>query len=61
MTLLARTRVRVWGTKDSWSLAPHRTLASDGRDCEVRLEIVGDNENGYNLVMSPAGFFTADQ
>jgi hypothetical protein len=24
------------------------------------LEIVGDNKNGYNLVMSPAGFFTAD-
>jgi len=27
----------------------------------VELEIQGDEENGYHLVMSPAGFFTADE
>lgn len=57
--MTAHTKCRVFGTRDSWSLAPHRGFA-EGRECEVDLEIEGDEKNGYHLVMSPAGFFTAD-
>jgi hypothetical protein len=60
MTLRAHTTARVYGTTNSWSLTPHRGYASEGRDCEVDLEIQGNEEQGYHLVMSPAGFFTAD-
>lgn len=28
--------------------------------CNIRLEIEGDAINGYHLVKSPEGFFTAD-
>jgi len=61
MTLVAHTKSRVWGTRNSWSLAPHRGFEGDGRECEVDLEIQGDEENGFHLVMSPVGFFTADE
>ena len=61
MTLVAHTRARVWGTKNHWSLAPHPGLGRRGRDCEFDLQIQGDEKGGYNLVMSPAGFFTADE
>ena len=61
MRLVTRTRTRVWGTRNSWSLAPHRGLSGKGCECKVDLEIEGDDQNGYNLVMSPAGFFTADE
>ncbi len=60
MTLVARTRSRVWGSRDAWSFAPHREWEGDGHDCAVELEIQGDDARGYHLVISPAGFFTAD-
>jgi hypothetical protein len=61
MTLVAHAKSRVWGTRNSWSLAPHRSFEGDGCECEVDLEIQGDEKNGYHLVMAPAGFFTADR
>ena len=60
MTLVARTTSRVWGSHDAWSLAPDGGSDAAGRDCAVDLEIRGDDASGYHLVMSPAGFFTAD-
>ena len=60
MTLVARTKSRVWGSKNAWSLTPHRGFEGDGRECAVDLEIDGDDKSGYHLIMSPAGFFTAD-
>lgn len=56
----AKTKVRIWGTKNAWSLAPKSEMDNSGILCEVSLEIQGDQRNGYHLVMSPTGFFTAD-
>lgn len=58
--LVAVARVRVWGTENCWSLAPSPGVASANKECDVTLEIQGTPKDGYNLVMSPAGFFTAD-
>ena len=54
------TRARVWGTKNAWSLSPFRTADEPNQECDVELEIQGDDRDGYHLVMSPHGFFTAD-
>jgi hypothetical protein len=60
--LRANAECRVWskrGKSNAWSLE-----AQDDYDtsavCQVALEIQGNDKRGYNLVMSPAGFFTAD-
>jgi len=60
ITITAITKVRIWGTKNCWSLSPDAYNNSHGTDCSVELEIQGDDRNGYHLVMSPSGFFTAD-
>lgn len=59
-SIYASTTTRIWGTRNAWSAA--RTGGPDQPNCEcaVELEIQGDDRNGYNLVMSPTGFFTAD-
>ena len=54
------TKIKVWGTKNSWSLAPHRNLQEPNQECNVDLEIQGNDREGYLLIMSPEGFFTAD-
>src|SRR5215475_8002912 len=56
--LVTCTKTRIWGSRNSWSLAPHRGFKGE---CKVDLEIQGDEHNGYHLVMRPAGFFTADE
>lgn len=56
----AKTKVRIWGTKNAWSLDPNSEADSPGTLCDVSLEIQGDQRNGYHLVMSPSGFFTGD-
>lgn len=60
MTLIAHTTARIYGTANSWSLAAQRGHTSEGHECEVDLEIQGDEKHGFHLVISPAGFFTAD-
>ena len=35
-------------------------LSGGSTESLIELEIQGDEINGYNLVMSPEGFFTAD-
>lgn len=59
--LVANTRTRVWGTRNSWSLAPHKGAGGRGTECNCTVVIEGDDRNGYNLVMSPVGFFASDQ
>lgn len=54
------TRARVWGTKNAWSLSPFRTANEPTQECDVELEIQGDDREGYHLVISPHGFFAAD-
>lgn len=60
MALVAQTRARIFGTANSWSLTAHAGYAPEGRECGVNLKIAGDAKNGYHLVISPDGFFTAD-
>jgi hypothetical protein len=60
MRIFAKTRVRVWGTRNSWSLSPESGLRGSAKECDVELEIQGNDREGYNFVMSPTGFFTAD-
>ena len=58
--ITAKTNVKIWGTKNSWSLAPKPETDNSGILCEISLEIQGNQKHGYHLVMSPSGFFTAD-
>lgn len=58
--LAVRTRARICGTATAWSVEPNAGAAADGVECTVDLEIQGDDQAGYHLVMSPEGFFTAD-
>jgi hypothetical protein len=58
--LRAQTRATIFGTHNSWSLSWHRQFEKAGTECTVRLEIQGDEKNGYHLVKSPEGFFAAD-
>jgi hypothetical protein len=60
LSLHARTTVRIFGTRNAWSLAANGRSEADGRNVLVSLEIQGSPRNGYHLVMSPDGFFTAD-
>ncbi|MDG2381931.1 MAG: hypothetical protein P8N76_09670 [Pirellulaceae bacterium] len=54
------TRIRVWGRKNAWSSSPDSGYRGPGSECDIKLEIEGDDKNGYHLIMSPDGFFTAD-
>lgn len=58
--LRARTVARVWGSKNAWSLAAPKGREATSRECDVEVEIQGDERNGFHLVMRPQGFFTAD-
>jgi hypothetical protein len=54
-----QTTVQICGTRNAWSLEsddPNEPRT----ETLVNLEIQGSNRDGYNLVMSPDGFFTAD-
>ena len=56
----AKTRAQVWGQKNAWSLAPPDGTTASPTECEIVVEIQGDEKNGFHFVMSPNGFFTAD-
>ena len=59
-SIIAKTKVQIFGTKNSWSLTPQPGMSASGKLNNISLEIQGDAKNGYHLVMSPEGFFTAD-
>jgi hypothetical protein len=64
-TLKARVRTRICLWDTGWRVAHASDLGEHVRDVEVRdvevsLEIQGDEGQGYCLVMSPEGAFTAD-
>ena len=60
LRLLATTRATVWGYQNSWNLAPSHRNKGPSQECEVGLEIQGDADSGFHLIMSPDGFFTTD-
>ncbi|XAM00775.1 hypothetical protein OT109_05155 [Phycisphaeraceae bacterium D3-23] len=56
----ASTTIDVYGYHNAWSVRPGPKSNQEPTRCTVELEIQGDFKNGYHLVMSPEGFFTAD-
>lgn len=60
ISIVAQARTLIWGTRNSWSLSPHSGSERPGKECLFALEIQGNDHDGYHLVMSPDGFFTAD-
>ena len=59
-SLFAQTTTEIWGTRNSWSAAQTGGPSQPKSDCNIDLEIQGDEQNGYHLIMTPTGFFTAD-
>ena len=60
-SMTTRKTVRIWGTRNKWSLAPHEDDPSaPSQERVVVLEIQGTPKHGYHLVMTPEGFFAAD-
>jgi hypothetical protein len=59
-SITATTKAQIWGTRNAWSLSPNRGSNAPSQECDVALEIQGDDRNGYHLVMTPSGFFAAD-
>ena len=52
--------VQICGSGDACKVAGSSDLPERIQERVVALEIQGDGANGYHLVMSPAGCFTAD-
>jgi len=59
-SIFAKTTARIWGTRNAWSAAQTAGPNQPSCECSVELEMSGDERSGYNLVMSPSGFFSAD-
>lgn len=62
-SIVATVRSEIFGSKNNWGLGPAddaRGRSAIATECDVRLEIQGTRKQGYNLVMAPEGFFTAD-
>jgi hypothetical protein len=60
LLVFAITKARIWGTTNAWSLSQFAGADQPNCVCVVELKIQGDDQNGTHLVMSPAGYFTAD-
>ena len=58
-SLTAWTNIEIAGTRDSWKIAQPGDPPPI-KDRVVRLEIIGDDKDGYHLCQSPEGCFTAD-
>ena len=57
--IFSKTTTKIFGNKNRWSLESDKEEV-DVTETEISLEIQGTKKHGYNLVMSPKGFFTAD-
>ena len=58
--IIANTTSAISGMGNCWKVAEPTDLPSTVQERPVLLEIQGDEKNGYHLVMSPEGCFTAD-
>jgi hypothetical protein len=52
--------VPVRGTSNAWKVAEPSDPPAPVHEREVALEIQGNPRDGYHLLMSPTGYFTAD-
>lgn len=55
----SQTKTQICGTKNAWTIESDEPNAPR-IETLVELEIQGTERDGYNLVMSPDGYFTAD-
>lgn len=61
MTIRAiATDVVILGEGNGWKVATQGDLSGAERSRRVELEIQGDDQHGYHLVMSPEGCLVAD-
>ena len=59
--ITTNTKAEIWGSKNAWSLSKDSGYSSSVPNCNVVLEINGEEKNGYHFIMmAPEGFFTAD-
>ena len=58
--LAALAVVPICGSGNAWKVAGPTDPSANVREREVALQIQGNSEDGYHLIMSPAGCFTAD-
>jgi hypothetical protein len=56
----ASALVPLWASPTAWRRALPSDLPSTLHEVEVELEIVGNDVDGYHLLMTPATSFTAD-
>lgn len=62
-SIIAETVSKIVGTRNAWHLDEDQRREDHRRpvtECKVLLEIKGDEQNGYHLIITPEGFFTAD-
>jgi hypothetical protein len=52
--------VPIRGTSNAWKVAMPSDPAATVQEREVTLEIQGNARDGYHLLMTPTGCFTAD-
>jgi hypothetical protein len=58
--MLARVATQICGTSNAWKVAELSDSPALVQERMVTLEIRGDRKDGYHLIMSPSGCFTAD-
>jgi len=59
-SIIASTKAKIYGTKNSWSLKPHPEFPKYSTLSKIKLEIQGSKKNGYHLVIEPENFCFAD-
>ncbi len=60
-SLKTKVRADIYSQRyDAWKIAEPSDPAGDVKTVSVRLEIRGNDKDGYHLVMTPDGCFTAD-
>ena len=60
LTCHGRARLSLGSTHDAWEVVEDTNPATRAREVDVQLEIQGNGEGGYFLLMAPEGCFTAD-
>lgn len=55
-----RSKVNVWGNRNSWSLTPTHGDRVDPTEREIVVEIHGNKHDGFIFVMTPDGFYSTD-
>lgn len=56
----ATTTVWLKSKRNSWLVVRGADIDERTKQCPLALEIQGDDKNGYHLIMTPDGHFTAD-